>query len=176
MLLKPQAEKYFERLSHAKESIQAIRHDLKSISSHMGEVVDKLKTPTPEQRVQTPPTSQQATHTPPPLASVQSLEPHPIMDTTNTAEEQLAPDQETPKASYFSKFKKIGHTMSDKMSQATQKVGAISSQVGKMGGDIGGKIGSSFSQIVVSAQGKVEELTHHQSEKKANDHTPLPPV
>lgn len=45
ILLKPEAEKYFERLSNAKEQINAIRADVKAIGGHFSEIVEKLKTP-----------------------------------------------------------------------------------------------------------------------------------
>ncbi len=49
ILLKPEAEKYYERLWNAKEQIEAIRSNFSSIKGNIGDILTKLKTPTEAQ-------------------------------------------------------------------------------------------------------------------------------
>ncbi len=90
VLLKPQAVKYIDRLSAAKEQINAIRANFNSIKGNIGDIVTKLKTPTEAQALENAlnETSQQKV-TP---FEDSSLITEPLMEQIREVEE-LSPEQ-----------------------------------------------------------------------------------
>lgn len=157
ILLKPEAEKYFERLSNAKEQINAIRADVKAIGGHFSEIVEKLKTPSEAELsiIAAPTVLQENPETEETIVLAQDTSPDSSFislaqktvdwnenrpSTVQNYSTTLQKDKTSPQDSYLKKLESVAHSVWWTMSHLGWKTKEIWWKLKKKASNVGSSI------------------------------------